>query len=194
MLISSFHEDDENDFDDFSDAPANWSNSTKFDLSNSSDWSSSEEDDALLTQPESNEWMDQTREYLVLGTIYLNGCLAKRIEKNEKTALEYFMKAHELGHPRGSYKVGEIMFQTDPLEAEKYFIISMSSFLEKMNDTEELYFGESDFEFMLNDFRSGTLKYLTFYEIVSQHSRESPHLTKIMKFTESCNPQNINRK
>lgn len=49
--------------------------------------------------------MDQTREHLVLGTIYLNGCLAKRIEKNELTALEYFKKAHELGHPRGSFKV-----------------------------------------------------------------------------------------
>lgn len=61
--------------------------------------------------------------------------------------------------------MGEILFQSDPIEAEKYFIIAVSSFLEKINDTDEVYFGESDFEFMLNDFRSGALKYHTFYEI-----------------------------
>lgn len=61
------------------------------------------------------------------------------------------------------------MYDKDPIEAEKYFIIAMSSFLEKINDTEELYFGESDFEFMLNDFRSGTLKYHIFYEIGMHH-------------------------
>lgn len=184
MLISSFHdEESDHDFDDFGEAPADWKNS-KF-ASEEASWTSSEEDDSLFTHPVSNEWMDQTREYLVLGTIYLNGCLAKRIEKNEATALEYFLKAHELGHPRGSYKVGEILYHSDPIEAEKYFIIAMSSFLEKINDTEQLYFGESDFEFMLNDFRSGTLKYYIFYEIVSQHAKENLHLAKITKFAQA---------
>jgi hypothetical protein len=57
------------------------------------------------TQAASNPWMDSTRELLLNGLLYLHGCKSKDISKNEAIAFQYFTKAHEMQHPRGSYKV-----------------------------------------------------------------------------------------
>jgi hypothetical protein len=49
--------------------------------------------------------MDKTREMLIFGSFYEFGCRTQKIVRNEDKAVEYFKNAHELGHPRGSYKV-----------------------------------------------------------------------------------------
>lgn len=61
--------------------------------------------DEIVEESISNEWMDTTRELLLNGLLYLHGCKSKDIIKNEAIAFQYFMKAHHLAHPRGSYKV-----------------------------------------------------------------------------------------
>ncbi len=38
--------------------------------------------------------------------IYLVGSIALKCEKDEKKALECFKKAHELGHARGTFRMG----------------------------------------------------------------------------------------
>jgi len=185
-MLEVYRESQEDDFDTERDFHITKNFSICSEENDNEDWSmDSSGEDFLEDKPVSNEWMDKTRELLILGTLYLNGCKSKKIEKDENKALELFLKAHELGHPRGSYKVGEILLQTNSLEAEKYFFVSIVSLVEKINEEDELYFGDADFSFMFNDFRNGVLKYQIFYEIVSQHVKSCDDLQKLKEFADS---------
>jgi hypothetical protein len=70
------------------------------------------------------------------------------------------------------------------IQAEKYFASAIRSFLEKVNEKKENYFGDTDFELMLNDFRNGVLKFKPFYEIVCQHLNNK-YCQELKKFADA---------
>lgn len=66
-------------------------------------------------------------------------------------------------------QLGEINYEKNLGQAEKYFDNAICSFLEKVDEKKENYFGDTDFELMLNDFRNGVIKFNLFYELVCRH-------------------------
>jgi hypothetical protein len=79
--------------------------------------------------------------------------------------------------------MGEIYYDKNIDEAEQYFTIAIRSFLEKVVE-KDIYFGETDFEYMFNDFRNGILKFSVFYRIVCQHQND-PYCQKLKVFADS---------
>jgi TPR repeat protein len=138
--------------------------------------------------------------------IYLFGSSASGVEKDVSKAFTYFLKAHEHKHPRGSFKVncvgslisskvgeliasGEAPSPWNKREPRFYFRVAVDRFCEQVRvngNTLRLY-GDSDTQYMMNDFRYGARKYESFYQALLARQHDNKFLKLLIDFADANN-------
>eukprot|EP01127_Copromyxa_protea_P007293 TRINITY_DN17206_c0_g1_i1.p1 TRINITY_DN17206_c0_g1~~TRINITY_DN17206_c0_g1_i1.p1 ORF type:complete len:279 (-),score=44.32 TRINITY_DN17206_c0_g1_i1:83-919(-) len=189
--------------DDDADEPNHWASNSSGSVS---DWYSSTEEEptdepqqkqkmglqAIEEQTQNSDWLIASRAHLQLGMIYLHGFGAESIKKDVTVAFEHFFKAHKLQHPRGSYRVGELVSsgEAPPPYSKKdpriYFRAALQTFCEQLkvngNGNSLAFYGDFDTQYMLNDFRAGIRKYQLFYQEALARKDENKFLKDLLDF------------
>eukprot|EP01130_Rhizamoeba_saxonica_P008458 TRINITY_DN3428_c0_g2_i1.p1 TRINITY_DN3428_c0_g2~~TRINITY_DN3428_c0_g2_i1.p1 ORF type:complete len:262 (-),score=55.57 TRINITY_DN3428_c0_g2_i1:137-871(-) len=134
-------------------------------------------------QTNNPDWHIRTRAAIQIGLLHSEGSPSNKIEQDSEKALEYFHKADNDNHPRGSFKIGEILYgRGDEEDAISYFSRSIELFCGSTSDEE--FFSSFDFQYMLNDYRRGCLMIPKFFDIIKIYE-DNKFLKKIVGWRES---------
>ncbi|ELR23463.1 uncharacterized protein ACA1_070820 [Acanthamoeba castellanii str. Neff] len=135
---------------------------------------------------EHSRWLRETNAFLQEAMVYLVGSIALKTQKDERRALQCFRKAHELGHARGTFRVGLAHLEgTGGVEkgeelAKAYLRESLDQFVShQIQDSD--YYGNFR-QYLENDFRHGALRHPLVLDLLQLYAEQSEDIKKVVDF------------
>jgi len=136
----------EESFDDFKKISNEISISTDANLQLGQSLFCATSDPTILAGKDYEQWLKTVNKALQQAMLYTVGHRAMGIKQSDKKAYDYFNEAHELGHPRGTYKIAEAHYlgnvvEKNVVKAQQLWKLSLDIFLACTQSDEE-YFGD----------------------------------------------------